>query len=268
MWRIPGFEQQMLSGIYPEPDSGLKNDINGRNGGMMSTKSLMMILISLVTAFVIVVGGFIVVYKFFPGFIGIDRKSNQERTMTSKSKSKKNVPNITISKTEFDELIRESVRNKILVSENKQLLNNQKNLADSLSKKNELLSTGKTSYPKMLDSIAKIHGIYAKLRDSLQKVTLLYKQVLSDIDRITKTSQEKEKLLLGQLDSIKNKNLSDFAKIYDNSEPKDVAKILEKIDSKDASKILKLMSKKKAGKVLEAISTERAAEIMRQGSQR
>ena len=234
----------------------------------MSTKSLMMILISLVAAFVIVVGGFVVVYKFFPGLIGIDKGTKQVKTMTLKNKLKNQNLKITISKPEFDELIRESVRNKVLISENKQLLNNKKNLTDSITKKSELLSTGKTSYPKMLDSIAKIHKNYSKLRDSLQKVTLLYKQVLSDIDRINKTTQEKEKLLLGQLDSIKNKNLSDFAKIYDNSEPKDVAKILEKIDSKDASKILKLMSKKKAGKVLEAISSERAAEIMRQGSLR
>ncbi len=223
---------------------------------------------SLIIAFVIVVGGFVVVYKFFPGMIGIDKKSQQSRTMALRTKGKIKVPNITLSKTDFDNLVKESLRNKTLISENKQLLNDKKNLTDSLAKKIELLATGKTSYPRMLDSINKINRNYAKLRDSLQKITLSYKQVLSDRERASKMTEEKEKLLIGQLDSLKNKNLSDFAKIYDNSEPKDVAKILEKIDSKDASKILKLMSKKKAGKVLDVISTERAAEIMRQGSLR
>ncbi|MBI5325716.1 MAG: hypothetical protein HZB41_10690 [Ignavibacteriae bacterium] len=234
----------------------------------MSTKSLMMILISLVTAFVIVVGGFIVVYKFFPGLIGIERNSKHGRILSLNSRGKTKVPNIIISKTEFDKLIKESIKYQVLTTQNKQLINEKKNLTDSMTQKNLLLSTGKTSYPKMLDSISKIQSNYAKLRDSLQKVTLLYKQVLSDRERISKTTEEKEKLLLGQIDSLRNKNLADFAKIYDNSEPKEVAKILEKIDSKDASKILKLMSKKKAGKVLEAISADRAAEIMRQGSHR
>ena len=229
---------------------------------------MMMILMSLVIAFVIVVGGFVVVYKFFPGLIGIDRQSKHEKTLALKSRGRIKVPNLIISKTDYDNMQREIVRNKILKMENLQLTTDKKKLLDSLITKNELLNTGKTSYPKMLDSISKIHNTNAKLKDSLQKITLSYKQVLSDRERTLKMAEDKEKLLIGQLDSLKNKNLSDFAKIYDNSEPKDVAKILEKIDSKDASKILKLMSKKKAGKVLEVISTERAAEIMRQGSLR
>ncbi|OGU10562.1 MAG: hypothetical protein A2X63_05020 [Ignavibacteria bacterium GWA2_35_8] len=234
----------------------------------MSTKSLMMILMSLVIAFVIVVGGFVVVYKFFPGMIGIDKKSQQSRTMALRAKGKIKVPNLLISKTDFDDMQKAVVRNKLLKMENLQLNAEKKNLLDSITAKNELLSTGKTSYPRMLDSISKIHKTNAKMKDTLSKITLLYKQVLSDRERVAKMTEEKEKLLIGQLDSLKNKNLSDFAKIYDNSEPKEVAKILEKVDSKDASKILKLMSKKKAGKVLDMISTERAAEIMRQGSLR
>ena len=54
-------------------------------------------------------------------------------------------------------------------------------------------------------------------------------------------------------DSLSIKNFDEFAKIYNNSNPRDVAKILEQLDERDAAMILKKMNKKKAGKILESM---------------
>jgi flagellar motility protein MotE (MotC chaperone) len=228
----------------------------------MSTKTLLMILLSLIIAFVIVIGGFLTVYKLAPGWIGLEKPSV---TYTKSGNQKKyyKEPVISLKKSEFDEMQNKIIRVNLLEHQIITLTADRTRLADTITKLGNLISSSKTSLPNMQDSISNIHKNTANLRDSLAKLGTLYAAAVSERDAARKTMDETKKNMLGTTDSVKNKSLSEFAKIYDNSEPNEVAKILEKIDTKDASKILKLMSKKKAGKVLDVMNPDKVAEIMK-----
>ncbi len=228
----------------------------------MSTKTLIMILLSLIIAFVIVVGGFFSIYKFAPSWIGLEKPSV---TYTKSGKVKKyyREPSISIEKGEFDDMQNKILRVELLEHNISSLVVDKNKMSDTISNLKNLISTGKTSLPNMKDSISAIHKNITKLKDSLSKLLILYSSALNERDAAKKNLDELKKNMLETTDSVKNKSLSEFAKIYDNSEPAKVAKILESINSKDASRILKLMSKKKAGKVLDVMNTDTVAKIMK-----
>ena len=117
-----------------------------------------------------------------------------------------------------------------------------------------------------------------QLNDSLQKQILFVQDSLKtalakahelqEKDRIAKAALEavnKEKEVAKDLavkkDSLRLKNMKDFAEMYDKADPAEVAKILSQTDTDYTASVLKMMKRKSAAKVIEKLPTKKAAEV-------
>jgi len=139
-------------------------------------------------------------------------------------------------------------------------------LKDSLNAKSEIIKIYNDSIASLVKRIIELDNFQNSRIDSVKIVKNRISQVLNDYNNVKIELLKKDSLMVKKKDSLTEKNMIQFAKIYDNSGPKEVAKILEKLDSKDAAKILKLMQVKKAGKVLESMKPEIAAQILLEGN--
>ena len=220
----------------------------------MSKKSLLKIISIILITFVIIMIVFIGLFKYSPETIGLNLNKNNEQKLGYKTQYQE--PKLSLTKSQFDDLQREVIRNTILKSQIDDLILLNSKLKDSLSY-HDINHPGKnTAQVKSIDSLKKLAV------DSLSKYIKLFKDTLNAKVLLEKKYSDLAKRLVTSEDSLKNKNLAEFAKIYENSEPAEVAKILQKIDKVSAAKILKLMNKKKAGKVLDILKTENAADML------
>lgn len=234
----------------------------------MSAKRLIIIAIILAMSFVLIFGGILALYKYEPTFLGLP--PNPQDTMIKVVEHVEPEildtfyvePRVELSVSEFDAYQSQMIKSAILRYQNAQTMTQKQHILDSLNWVMANMKVVRDSINKYRDSISK--GLnYAKyLNDSLSKLSNMYRSIIQENDNAKKMLKERDKVNDKRHDSLSAKNFDEFAKIYNNSNPKDVAKILEQLDERDAALILKKMQKKKAGKVLESMLPENAAAIM------
>lgn len=235
----------------------------------MNQKVIIAITLTIVIAFLLVVGGIVAVYKYYPTYLGLP--PNPQDTLKPKVVEYKEPevidtvyvePRIEVPVTEYDMFQSAQIKNAILKYQQTDALAQKQRMADSLANVLKNMAVVRDSIKKIQDSIGR-HINYSKaLNDSIAKLSERYNSLVKENENTKNLMKENSKSLDKKYDSLSIKNFEDFAKIYNNSNPRDVAKILEQLDERDAALILKKMNKKKAGKILEAMLPENAAAIM------
>ena len=233
----------------------------------MNQKQLILLVIIISASLILAFSLLFLVVHFFPEWIGIE---TSETELKEKGIKKVALPplinQIYVSKEKIDEFQNSALINdvlnfrndslqKLIFTLNKQILdlyNKNTIFTDSIKKLSE---TDKSKLEQQKELNDSIRTLYSNLTKANNQVKLLEKR-----------SEDYEKWLSRKYDSLETKNFTEFAKIYNNSNPNEIAKILEQIEERDAAFILKNMNKKKAGKILEAMQPERAAAILLLGA--
>lgn len=225
----------------------------------MNLKQLILIISIVIGSLVGILLILLAIYKFAPGILGI---KEEEPEKTEKVEELRNEPRIVLSRKQYDQWIQKGFNIEATLAENKFLNNYQKTLLDSIARLNSQLSTINKELSIYVDSMKKSNQIFAakdrKIQELLTQITEKDKRIAQLQRRIDSESPGGTTVS----DSAKDALLMNFAKIYENSDPKEVAKIIEHLDNKEAAKILRFMSKKKAGKIIDALKPERSAEIL------
>jgi flagellar motility protein MotE (MotC chaperone) len=229
----------------------------------MKAKTLVLIVMAILSAFVIVMGAFFGLYMFKPDYLGIKRPEKKDSLQVHRKGGKiYNEPKISVAKSEFDSYQALKIQLALIRSQNLDVMQENRKILDSMAKVQLKSMEAITKATKIIDSATKVFGNVNKLSDSLAK----YKSMFDKSQNELKSLKKRDTLLGYQTDSkrdsIKKVNFSEYSKIYNGMSPGEVSKILEKLDVKDAGQILKQMNKKKAAKVLDAISKEKAAAIL------
>lgn len=201
-------------------------------------------------------------FKAKPAWMGFDDGKTKENIQVVKRDTVYLEPSVQITEKRLSELNRDASQKDILIAEK-----------DSIAKKakilNDTLNMYKSKIAYFLDSISKVHknlgdtkGKTTFLEDSIKKIVSKYKVVEEKLKLAENKIKDQESFISKKQDTGEKKSFGDFAKIYNNANPKDVAKILEQLDERDAAAILKLMQKKKAGKIIESMKPQTAAAIL------
>ncbi len=233
----------------------------------MNHKQLIIIIIAFSITLILAFTSLFVVYSLFPEWLGIEPKV--ELTEAEKLKKLALPPlinKIYISKERIDEFQNSSLINDILNFKNDSLQNVIFNLNRQMLDLYKKTSTAQDSIKKIAETNKSNITLNKELNDS---ISVLYSDLTkskNQVKLLEKRTEDYERWLSKKYDSLETKNFTEFAKIYNNSNPDEVAKILEQIEERDAAYILKNMNKKKAGKILEAMQPERAAAILLLGA--
>lgn len=227
-------------------------------------------------AVVIGIAALLFLYKYKPQYLGLPMspadsiaqvEEEREKLRIAQMKAKEN-PKVKISLDEFNRMQSQLLKNAILRHQNESIKKQKDYLHDSLTHVAKDMQPARDSLAMLRDSF-QISKNYAKyLNDSLTKLSNMYNSAVKSNEQIKKEkakAKEDEKIKAKakvEADSARVKNLTQYAKIYNTSNPREVAKILEQLDEKDAAFIIKNMNKKKAAKVLESMLPEEAAAIM------
>ncbi len=226
----------------------------------MNLKQLIIIISIIVGSLLTILLILFAIYKFAPQILGIKKEEEPEKT--EKIEELRSEPKIVLSKNQYDKWLQKSFNIEATLAENKFLNNYQRTLLDSIVKLNNQISDISKELAMLSDSIKHTSQTLAGKDKKIQE---LQSQISEKENRITQLQKRIDNESFGgkaTTDSAKNVVLMQFAKIYENSDPKEVAKIIEHLDNKEAAKILKFMSKKKAGKIIDALKPERSAEIL------
>lgn len=199
-----------------------------------------------------------VLFKYPPEFLGM-KTNNPMRT--NSGKVMEDVP-VTISKNQLDNYQLQFLKFDVLNGEKQYLWKFKNQLIDSISKLQDQMKQQQLANNRTTDSISKTKLRFNELLDSISKLKVINASASLEVKKVQDQLKEYEKNFDSRMDSVKIANLTEFSKIYNNSNPAEFAKILEKIDEKDAARILKMMSKKKAGKIIELLSPERSRSIL------
>lgn len=244
----------------------------------MNSKTLIYLLIGITSSFTVVILIIFAIYQLAPEYLGYPPKpvdslelianARQARLDSIENEKKKYdtifiQPKIALSDTQFDTIQQEFLRSDILRLQKDSLLKLKLKLVDSIVKLNTRSLRIKDSMRAVIDTFHTKNRNFAGIMDSLNRYMEMYNKTNKELKAAKDKLKGEEENAVP--DSVKEKELKDYAKICNNSSPESVAKILENMRGDDASKILKLMDKKKAGKVLEAIKPERAASILAPG---
>ncbi len=244
----------------------------------MNSKSLTDLIIAISSSFTVAVTAILAIYNLAPEFMGFPPKPADSAELAAEKhqaildsieneKMKYDTiyiePRIALTSSQYDSIQQEFLRKDILGIQKDSLQKARLALADSIARLNSKAQKIKDSMRAVIDTFHTKSRSFSGIMDSLKRYMDMYSKVNSEL----KTARDK---LKGKddkpvPDSVKEKELKEYAKICNNSKPESVAKILENMKGQDASKLLKLMDKKKAGKVLEAIKPEQAAEILAPG---
>lgn len=242
----------------------------------MSYKKLIIIIITVMFALLLGIASLIVMYKYKPELIGlppnpqdsIKLAETQKMKALSDSLKLASNPPVSVSLSEFNRMQSQLIKNAILRYQNEDIMRQKNYLYDSLNKVAVTMKPAKDSLAMLRDSF-QIHQNYIKyLNDSLSKLSTLYNTAIQTKEKDNKAKEkakadDKAKAAAKAVaDSIHTKNLLEYAKIYNGSNPKEVAKIIDQLNEKDAAFIIKNMNKKKAAKVMESLMPETAAAIM------
>jgi len=226
----------------------------------MTPKQLIILVLALSFGFVLIMGAFWGVYKYYPTYLGLP--SNPKDTVAVKEEPIYIEPHIVLSRAEFDKLQAQLLLVDILKIHNDSLRKIKDRLWDSMKAMDKNISQWKDSVIEVHDTISQKDKFSKLLLDSIETLRNQTKKSSHETKLVQQHIKDLEEMLANRYDSLEVKNFETFAKIYNSANPSDVAKILEQIDDRDAAKILKLMQKKKAGKVLEAMLPEQAAAIL------
>lgn len=244
----------------------------------MNSKSLTYLLIGITSSFTVVVIAILSIYQYAPEFLGLPPKPADsaelaqialQAKLDSIETEKKKFdtiyiePRIALTGNQFDSIQQEFLRSDILKIQKDSLLKSRLQLTDSIARLNQKAMKIKDSMRAVIDTFNTKSRSFAGIMDSLKRYMDLYNKTNSELKSAKEKLRGKDDKPVP--DSVKEKELKDYAKICNNSNPEKVAKILENMKGADASKLLKLMDKKKAGKVLEAIKPEQAADILAPG---
>lgn len=227
----------------------------------MNLKQVMLILAIIIASLLLIAGILFAIYKFAPQLLGIKPAEPEKTTETMKTEFKSE-PKVVLSRPQYDEWLQKSFNAKVILEENKFLLNYRRTLQDSIQKINRRLD----SLVKLLDLTA---DSIAKKEKLVEEKDKNIKKLLAEIEAKNKqiaefTQKENQQRISGKplTDSARQALYSTFAKIYENANPKEVAKIFENLSDEHVISILRLMSKKKAGKIIDALNPERSAAIL------
>lgn len=231
----------------------------------MNLKTIAVIILSIAFAFFLAIGGFFALYKYHPTVLGLP--PNPEDTLKPLPEPEildtlHVEPRVEMSVDEYDSYQAQLIKNAILKHQNDYTLAQRAKAIDSLNIVLKRMNATRDSINRYKDSVNTGYAHSRSLADSLEKLNAMYRKIIAESESAKKSLAETEKRMNKKQDSLQAINLADYAKIYNNSNPKEVAKILEQLDERDAALILKKMQKKKAGKVLEAMLPENAAAIM------
>lgn len=220
----------------------------------MDTKQILAAVSILIGTFILIIGTVVGIYYFYPELLGFTPKLSTVQR-----------PNVAMTKS--DSLAAQKKKDSTELSIPYDSLKKMAfSLKDSLYNKREIIQNYNDSISGLVKRILDLNSNESKLNDSVNTYKKQLATVVSNMKEFQELVAKKDSLNIVVKDSLSEKNLVQFAKIYNNSAPTEVAKILEKIDGKDAAKILKIMQPKKAGKVLEAMKPEFAAEILLKGA--
>ncbi|GAB5466596.1 MAG: hypothetical protein Kapaf2KO_20320 [Candidatus Kapaibacteriales bacterium] len=195
----------------------------------------------------------LVVYKYYPELLGLKGEEAEDE--------KPDVI-VSVSQSEIDGLKSEMEKYLRLYEAEKAKSDLAKSLNDSVVGQENKLRDLLDSLTNKVETITHLEEKQSLLNDSLETLN-------SDVVALKKEngsfSTQMDKMKAGfrnAEDSLSQENLKDFAKLYNNTEPKDVAAIIDNIPNEKAAIILKSMNKKKAGKVIENLKPDKAAAIM------
>lgn len=223
----------------------------------MDFKQLFIAIAIILSTFVLIIGTVLGVYFFKPELLGFAPPK------VAKHKIKNNS-----TKTQ-DSLLAKNNRKKIIADNipYDSLLSMNTMLIDSIDNKNNIIKIYNDSIVALAKRITQLDINESKINDSIANIKNLMSSNLEDLQNYKKLYAAKDSLITIKKDSLTEKNLIQFAKIYNNTAPSEVAKILENLaNKKDVAKIIKLMQPRKAAKVLEYLKPELAADILLQGS--
>ncbi len=227
----------------------------------MNLKQLIVILSIIFGSLLVLFVALILIYKFAPSFLGL-QPEEQDATEIVKPEEFKSDPKVVLSRNEYLDWLQRSFNVQATIAENNFLSNYVKTLNDSISKLNTKLTELEKMNITLGDSITQIHSNF---KDSLNALIKLRNELIQKYAEITLLKKQLEEETTGvsqKSDSVRRETLKNFAKIFENSDPREVAKIIENLSNQEASWIIKFMSKKKAGKVIDALKPERSAEIL------
>ena len=240
----------------------------------MEPKKLLMIIMSVLLAFVVIISAFLGLIKFYPAALGLPEPAKDTTNIMNTNLAPQQasagpapvIPIAHLTQYQLDSLNIELMKRNLDSNERKAIIDNNRFLIDSINKINNMIAGLKDNFSKTADTLNKKAGVSKKLSDSLTTLYNLYLKANNEIAATKEKIKAQEKSIEKNIDSLSQKNFETFAKIYNGSSPKEVAKILEQIDEKDAAKILKMMQKKKASKVLDLMKPEVSAAILLLGA--
>lgn len=218
----------------------------------MDMKQILTAIAVLGVTFALLAGAFVGIYFFYPEMLGFSPK---------KSKAKHLLSDSTMTFADSVEAFQRQKTDDIVMPYDS-LKMMALSLKDSLKDKNEIVQIYNDSISALVKRIVDLNQNENKMLDSISSIKSKLSRTLADLKDVKGEIVAKDSLESIKGDSLSLQNLTQFAKIYNNTRPSEVAKILEKLDGRDAAKILKLMQAKKAGKVLETMNPEIAAKLV------
>lgn len=242
----------------------------------MNHKKLIITIVSLMMAVVIGIAALLFLYKYKPQYLGLPMnpqdsiaqvEEERQKLLIAQMKAKEN-PKVNISLDEFNRMQSQLLKNAILRHQNESIKKQKDYLYDSLKHVSSGVQPARDSLAMLKDSFQISRNYIEYLNDSLNKLSAMYNSAIKTNDQEKKAKAKAKEdeaakaKAKAEADSLRIKNLTQYAKIYNASNPREVARILEQLDEKDAAFIIKNMNKKKAAKVLESMLPEEAAAIM------
>ncbi len=227
----------------------------------MNSKQLLTIIVIAsisITLLLVMLAG---LYKYKPDMLGYPPLPGD----TLKVVKKDTVyiePTVQITEKRLAELNRDVAQKQIFQTEKDSLYAKNKRIIDSLNTYKNKIAYFLDSISRVQKKLGSVQGFGNNLQDSIKKLVSKFKDAQDKLKIAEQRSSEQEKFIATKQDTLEKRSFQDFAKIYNNANPKDVAKILEQLDERDAAHILKLMSKKKAGKIIESMKPQKAAAIL------
>lgn len=228
----------------------------------MTAKQLIIIILIASFSLTFIIIAIVGVYKYDPAMLGYPTDKKDTVIIDTILFE----PKVLISEKKLSKLEYGLVEKATLKNQKDSVIQEQKRLLDSLQKVFNMIAFYKDSVSKVKKDLGATGNTVQFLQDSLMKVYSELQAAIEKNKAAQRRVEDHEKFLAKKIDTLEKQNFEDFAKLYNNANPKDVAKILEQIDERDAAKILKMMQKKKAGKIIEAMLPERAAAILLLGA--
>jgi flagellar motility protein MotE (MotC chaperone) len=220
----------------------------------MSAKTFIIIILSIFILFTVFIIALMGIYKYNRTWLGFPPDSSKIQFIDKKKTPIKN--NLQLSSS-----TNKGVETNTYL-ENDTLMKIKTKLTDSIVQVGKSLAFLSDSLSKVNKNLYNTLKVNKSLQDSLAILNFQLKKSSDELALAKQKAKTEESLISKKKDSLELQNLTNFAKIYNNSKPAEVARILEKIDERSAARILKLMDQKKAGKIIEVMSPKNAASIL------